>query len=251
MILLIMKIIVDERETALYDKMVADRTSVHILKEVLHIGDVVIQNDNNEDICIIERKTISDLLASIKDGRYEEQSHRLLHASGLQPHNILYLIEGMMTTVQQKDRQIVLSAMTSLNYFKGFSVIRTVNIIETSELIQGMALKIERNLRNSVQPTWSTNSTTLPYASIVKKVKKDNITPENISEIMLSQIPGVSNVTSSAIIKKFGSIRKLIDSLSENPECLSDLSYELNGKNRKINSKSIQNVVEFLMSSNS
>ena len=56
-----MKIIVDERETALYDKMVADRTSVHILKEVLHIGDVVIQNDNNEDICIIERKTISDL----------------------------------------------------------------------------------------------------------------------------------------------------------------------------------------------
>lgn len=52
---------------ALYSKIIADGTFSNILKEVLPIGGIMIRNDNIEDICIIERKTISDLLASIKD----------------------------------------------------------------------------------------------------------------------------------------------------------------------------------------
>lgn len=245
-----MKIIVDEREVALYSEIIASGISVNISKEVLHIGDVVLKDDNDKEICIIERKTIPDLLASIKDGRYEEQSHRLIHASGLQPHNVLYLIEGMMSTIQDKEKKLVFATMTSLNYFKGFSVIRTINLIETSRFIIEMTLKMERNLRNNVQPSWCAKediADVIPYANIVKKVKKDNITPDNISEIMLSQIPGISSVTSSVIIKRFESIKKLIESLSENPECLDDLSYEHNGKNRKINSTSIKNIKEFLM----
>ncbi len=43
--------------------------------ETLPIGDIIICDDKEEKI-IIERKSISDLLASIKDGRYEEQSYR-------------------------------------------------------------------------------------------------------------------------------------------------------------------------------
>ena len=245
-----MKIIVDEREVALYSEIIASGISVNISKEVLHIGDVVLKDDNDKEICIIERKTIPDLLASIKDGRYEEQSHRLIHASGLQPHNVLYLIEGMMSTIQDKEKKLVFATMTSLNYFKGFSVIRTINLIETSRFIIEMTLKMERNLRNNVQPSWCAKEDivdVIPYANIVKKVKKDNITPDNISEIMLSQIPGISSVTSSVIIKKFESIKKLIESLSENTEFLHDLSYEHNGKNRKINSTSIKNIKEFLM----
>jgi threonine dehydrogenase-like Zn-dependent dehydrogenase len=49
---------------------------------------------------IIERKTLADLLASIKDGRYEEQSHRLKYASGFPSHNVLYIIEGMFSTLR-------------------------------------------------------------------------------------------------------------------------------------------------------
>ena len=33
------------------------------------------------------------------------------------------------------------------------------------------------------------------YCSVVKKVKKDNITTENIGEIMLCQIPGISSAS--------------------------------------------------------
>jgi ERCC4-type nuclease len=64
--------------------------SIIVKSETLPIGDIII-SDGNEDKIIIERKSVSDLLASIKDGRYEEQSYRL---NGLTQHNhnIIYLI---------------------------------------------------------------------------------------------------------------------------------------------------------------
>ena len=80
-----MKVIVDEREHDLYDKldilmcMQTRAGCVDLSKEVLPIGDVLIQTNEGKDVLIIERKTFADLLSSIKDGRYEEQSYRLLN----------------------------------------------------------------------------------------------------------------------------------------------------------------------------
>lgn len=39
------------------------------------------------------------------------------------------------------------------------------------------------------------------YVGVVKKVKKDNITSDNIGEIMLCQIPGISSVTALAVME--------------------------------------------------
>jgi ERCC4-type nuclease len=109
-----------------------------VITENLPLGDIIISN-NNEDKIIIERKSISDLLSSIKDGRYEEQSYRL---NGLNHpnHNIYYLIEGDINKQNRfKDNNVdkltLYSAMLSLNYFKGFSVMRTFNIEETAIFI--------------------------------------------------------------------------------------------------------------------
>jgi ERCC4-type nuclease len=54
-----------------------------VVTENLPLGDIIIADEKEEKL-IIERKTINDLLASIKDGRYEEQSYRL---NGLEHHN--------------------------------------------------------------------------------------------------------------------------------------------------------------------
>jgi ERCC4-type nuclease len=73
--------------------------------ENLPLGDIIIADEKEEKL-IIERKTVNDLLASIKDGRYEEQSYRL---NGLEHHNhnIIYLIEGDVNKVNRfKDNQI-------------------------------------------------------------------------------------------------------------------------------------------------
>jgi ERCC4-type nuclease len=276
-----MKIIVDEREVTLYDKMTSllpETTNTSIVKQVLLLGDISIHRDNDSPVCLIERKSLADLLASIKDGRYEEQSHRLIHASGYHPHNIIYIIEGLTSQLRSPaEKKIVFSAITSLNLFKGFSVLRTSSVQETAELILAMTDKISRNMIKNL-PLANTHSTNLSlanvllpanelqvdsptntmipenipvtqqnYVNFVKKVKKDNITPENIGEIILSQIPGISSVTALAIMKTHGTFPRLIDALRENPNCLDNTVADVaGGKQRKISKTCIANIKLYL-----
>ncbi|NBT86539.1 MAG: hypothetical protein EBT45_08645, partial [Alphaproteobacteria bacterium] len=105
-----------------------------IESRVLPLGDALITDETDTIVLLIERKSLTDLLASIKDGRYEEQSHRLIHSSGVQPHHIVYIIEGMMSQLHNPaEKKMVYSAMTSLQVFKGFSVLRTCSVQETAE----------------------------------------------------------------------------------------------------------------------
>ena len=59
----------------------------------LHLGDIIICDEEDNELLMIERKTPADLAASIKDGRYNEQSFRLSNYK-LHNHHIIYLMEG-------------------------------------------------------------------------------------------------------------------------------------------------------------
>jgi ERCC4-type nuclease len=267
-----MKVILDERERDLFQQcksiLDANSTYVQLSKEVLPLGDIYVKTDEEKDVLIIERKTIADLLSSIKDGRYEEQSYRLLHSSGFPPHSILYIIEGSITQLRTlTERKIVYSAITSLNYFKGCSVHRTSSVSETAEFIIWMCEKIEKNLLRSVLPyylhphfsnTIATGEQSLQdndtnskepanYCTVVKKVKKDNVTPQNIGEIILCQIPGVSSVTAIAVMKKFSTFPQLMKALSDETDGLQDVMCETKGKLRKISKACVENIRAFLL----
>jgi hypothetical protein len=279
---------IDTREKELQNK-VCYYTSINpsfkdikIVVENLPLGDAIIYNPlKDEEILIIERKSVNDLLSSIKDGRYEEQSFRL-NGSNLQNHNIIYLIEGDINKANmfkdtKSEKQILYSAIFSLNYYKGFSVLRTLSLDETAlflcncvaKLIKGentnrKAFYSNRNLKipemtsieivdvkvveNDDSGIQTANNQKKEYISVVKKVKKENITVDNIDEIMLCQIPGISNVTALALIKTFGSLAGLIDCIKNDENCLKDISYT-NEKNqtRKITKTSITNLVKFLL----
>ena len=79
---------IDTRETEI-KKFFKDAKYAKV--EKLPLGDVIFQW-NGKDIWVIERKEITDLAHSIKDGRFREQKIRLL--SNYKPSQILYLIEG-------------------------------------------------------------------------------------------------------------------------------------------------------------
>jgi ERCC4-type nuclease len=233
---------------------------------ILPIGDILIVDaENKETKIIIERKSICDLSASIKDGRYEEQSYRL-DGCDHPNHNIIYLIEGDvnktargMNTTQAK--QTVYSAIFSLNYYKGFSVIRTFNTEETAIFICNTASKLikERNGKKAYYSITNANTTVQStslidertdkdYVNVVKKIKKDNITRDNVSEIMLCQIPGISSVTALAIIEKYKSLSNLLTEISKDDNCLKDISYtNTKGQSRKINQKSAEIIKQFLL----
>ena len=86
------------------------------------------------------------------------------------------------------------------------------------------------------------------YVSVIKKVKKENITPDNIGEIMLCQIPGISSVTALTIMDQYKNIPNLIKELETNSDCLKDItSTNPKGQTRKINKTSVANIVKFLL----
>lgn len=243
---------------------------VKLVSETLPLGDIII-NDGTNDCIIIERKTLTDLAASIKDGRYEEQSYRL---NGLphHNHNIIYLIEGDINRFnafkERIDKQTLYSAMFSINYFKGFSVMRSNTIDETAMVICNMVYKLVGGLKAGKNGFYSIKKTDdissndqnnngddvvekqvseKDYCSVIKKVKKDNITPDNIGEIMLCQIPGVSSASALAILSQFKTMSNLIQSIKENDTCLNNIcTIDANGKSRKISKTAIATIIKFL-----
>jgi ERCC4-type nuclease len=279
---------IDTREQELYAKCqhiiatVVKFNNIKLILETLPLGDIII-NDGTNDCVIIERKSLSDLAASIKDGRYEEQSYRL---NGLQHHNhnIIYLIEGDMNRINvfkdRIDKQTLYSAIFSINYFKGFSVMRSVNLEETAMIACNMVCKLVGGLKagkhafySNVQLTTATalatsttattdksieldadtvetpekETTEKDYCSVVKKVKKENITADNIGEIMLCQIPGVSSTSALSILSQFKTLPNLIKAINENESCLNNVcTTDANGKSRKISKTTIATIVKFL-----
>ena len=297
-----MLIKIDTRENALYQQLSYLVSVIPVFKtielkiETLPIGDIIICDGEVEKL-IIERKCTNDLLSSIKDGRYEEQSYRL---NGLSHHNhnIIYLVEGDVNKTNrfkpnnEIEKLTLYSAMFSLNYFKGFSVFRSFNLEESALIICNMAYKIARDSEtkkpyysNTIQTdlaekTYNVNNDTnnntnnsindnegaedsgeegkqnlnnndkqeKDYISVVKKVKKENVTPDNIAEIMLCQIPGISSVTAIAIMKQYNSLAELVAALEGNPDCLKDVSYtNTKGQTRKINKTCASNIVKFML----
>ena len=220
------------------------------------------------------------MAASIKDGRYDEQSYRL---NGLphHNHNIVYLIEGDLAKFnsfkERIDKQTIYSAMFSINYYKGFSLMRSTSMDETAFIVCNMAYKIGKDINKApyfsdISKTLSINTITVnpdlesgpleqetvqqqsqskDYCSVIKKVKKDNITEENIGEIMLCQIPGISSVTALTIMEKYKYLPNLVKCIQDDPECLNGISTtDSNGKSRKISKTTIATIVKYLGNKN-
>ena len=252
-----MKLILDTRERELKnicEKLILNTDvykDIKIETKSLELGDMIIRDNENKDILIYERKTISDLIASIKDGRYNEQSYRL---NGLEHHNhnIIYLIEGVISKTL-KERQMIYSAMFSINYFKGFSLMRSANIDDTAYIIFNNILKIKKE--KDKQPFYynknlenTENKEEKSYSTVIKKKKNANITQDNFGEIVLCQIPSISSKTACIIMKEIKTIKNLIECLNKDPGCLDNIKYETEKKQlRKISKTSIKNIIEFLL----
>ena len=217
---------------------------------------------------IFERKTISDLISSIKDGRYREQSYRLTQLP-INNHNIFYVIEGNLLDYTSKNnetnRKILYSAMFSLSYKKGFSLLHGNGWLDTAEYIirfmnklDGDPLTPQATLVSGVEGVPPSGVEGVPpsgvegvppsqkYSCVIRPTKRSNVTKDNIGEIMLSQIPGVSINSAQCLMEKYKTIKNLIDSLLEDENCLDN--FQINYKNgmRKISKSTIISLKEYL-----
>lgn len=167
--LLQLKIMNDNNNDSGNDK----NNTIKLKVDNLKIGDVAFfetdQNENEigDELLLFERKSLSDLASSIKDGRYAEQSFRL---DGYQPvpnHNIVYLIEGDLSRYRENkfsriNKNTLLSSMFSILYYKGFSVVRTMNVLETCDLVWSWVDKLQREMGRKKSKSGS-DSIKMPY----------------------------------------------------------------------------------------
>ena len=280
-----MLIKVDYREAVLLDKINAflsinKKDHITVTSENLPLGDIIICDSQGNEKLIIERKTLQDLASSIRDGRYKEQSFRLNECS-MHNHNIVYLIEGNIQNYKPflfgkspVDKYALMSSMVSINYYKGFSLYKSNSLDESAEWIIQVAYKLNKEGGNAfymhnenttnadttnadttnADTTNAANTTTNEepdaadkYSAVMKRTKKNNITPENIGEIILNQIPGVSSSVAIIIMEKFKTIKNLIEVLSNDKKALDDFkTVGKEGKSRKISKTSIQNIYSYL-----
>lgn len=259
---------------------------VMLYVENMDLGDAGIY-DNGKELLLFERKSLVDLSSSIRDGRYAEQSLRLKNQE-LANHNVVYIIEGSMEQYKNNPRfksihyKTLMSAMVSLNYFKGFSVVRTWNTLETIDLIMSYVAKILKtkpNLRNgfyskinnekpqtnkinllenesigTIESSGTTDTIKTianddadneNYVSVIKRAKKENITINNILTIMLCQIPGISAISAEAITIKYPTMEKLVEACKEGKSAFDKLRHK--SSNRRLSSHSINNLIKYVL----
>jgi ERCC4-type nuclease len=94
--------------------------------------------------------------------------------------------------------------------------------------------------------TTNHNHHTDHYSQVIKKVKKDNITIDNIGEIILSQIPNVSSQSAISIMNKFKTIKQLIHHLEKDDKCLDDIFIGTD-KPRKLNKNCKSSIYKYLL----
>lgn len=252
-------IIIDTRETdliTLIPSLISQyKYSIQYKVETLLIGDIEIRDERNRIKAIFERKTLSDLASSIVDGRYKEQSLRLKETcTELPDHYKYYIVEGDISKYSSTRRKpsipatTLYGALTSLSFYKGFSVIRTIHLYETGDYIVHFTNKLYRmwlkdktcnDFNDCNEPI---SKPGVEYSSILKKDKHKNITPENINIVFLSQIPYVSYTIAKELVKHYTSLYNLTDSLIERPDCLNTL--RVNG--RRLSKSVIHNIKTYL-----
>jgi ERCC4-type nuclease len=266
-----MYIKVDYREKSLHELITKNKTAntnlyekINIVTENLSIGDIIITDDEGKEVAIIERKTLNDLASSICDGRYSEQSYRLSNCE-LPNHQIYYLIEGDLSkytgnrfSKKPITAKTLMSALTSISFYKGFSLYKSANIQESALWILQMTEKIRKTNDKPYSISIPTSTCTCTctstidksddYTKVSKRVKKDNITQTNIGAIMLSQIPGVSYVSATAIMAEYKTIKNLIENIERNHLALNHITTD---GNRKITKKCISNIISYLVPDNS
>ena len=204
-----MNIIIDNRENDLIKLL--NKNKYNFTTSNLDVGDIQYKNDD-KIIYIIERKTVNDLGASIKDGRYKEQKVRLLSNHN---NNIFYIIEGNINYCETLSTKAILGSIINMIFRDNIKIIYSKDIKQTLDIIIQIKNKYETNKFNNNQTNIKND-----YISCIKINKKENLDKRTCNIIQLATIPGVSKNISTIILEKYDNLNHLISELNQHGELL-------------------------------
>lgn len=244
-----MRVYIDNRERSLLE--ILPSLEVPHSSKPLDIGDIDILGPKGQRF-LLERKTLPDLAASLRDGRFKSQKDRLLGVLQREPATaIAYVVEGILPENDHQKisgRVTVGTIRTLLNTIQlryRIPVITTRNVRGTAILVRS----IYRQLVNKPEfaPVGSGgNEGCAGHADVMPQIKK-NTKDDNGSvwTSMLTAIRGISQTTSSRIVSHFENIHPegLIHYVRENDytEFRNELD-RIRHNNRRIPKKSCERI---------
>ncbi|MEM5882993.1 MAG: ERCC4 domain-containing protein [Candidatus Aenigmatarchaeota archaeon] len=179
-------IVCDYREKEVIEELKKLGALVNV--QSLGIGDFIL----SEKVCV-EKKTHSDFISSIIDGRIFEQAS-LLRKNFEKP---IIVIEGYSN--REINDNALKAALACLLIDFGISLVNTKNSFDTAKLIYWIAKKEQSETKSEV-------------AIKVGKKPKDI---RKIQEFIVCSLPGVSTKTAVKLLKNFGSVEKVFSASEE------------------------------------
>ena len=182
-----LRIVVDVREKKSGIPDFLKKTGINLEIKTLPVGDYIVAPET-----VVERKTVSDLVSSIFDGRLFDQCNRLKEHYQFP----ILLIEGDVDEIEELTENpfIFYGAISSVAIDFKIPVIPTPNASHTSKLLISMC---SRN-----------DSSKGPF---IKKIRKSNdLQKQQLS--MLCSLPGVGEKTAIRMLEKFGTPLKVLSS---------------------------------------
>lgn len=179
--------------------------SLHKIENVvttspMDVGDICIKR-GDDILCIMERKTGDDLIASITDGRYEEQKARMYDIKTRSGVMCIYVIEKLTPLkIDEPMRKATWTSIATTCAHHGMNVIITQNPHETAEFVVAMYKSL---LQNNVD---------IPTVKVVDAMlKKKKVTPDDYFLHSLSLIKGVSVDVAESITALYKTFTALIN----------------------------------------
>jgi|UniRef100_A0A6C0BEZ5 ERCC4-type nuclease len=221
-----------------------DIFTVPAVYENLEYGDFVFEINDQVHV-VIERKTLPDLAASIKDGRYTNQKKSLLDK--YDPSKIYYIIEGTVNYCEQGinisgiSYSALLSAIINTSVRDKIHVFVTKNTLETCGLIEMLYNRMSKDPQK-----YSCNCTVLSKDDVIRKEKVTS--PKDCLIAQLCQVPGVSNKTAQTIASSYNNIAEFVQEIVlKRDETFTNMKIESSsGKLRAISSSAVKNILEYM-----
>ena len=206
----IINVILDNRETNLTNLLKTKFPEVFNIVQIeqLSVGDIIIKSSNVNNgqetkiHYVFERKTMKDLRASIRDGRWKEQKERL--TTWFPKEAIVYIIEDFegfnkiesdsWTNVNEAAQ---ISSILNTMFRDGIKIVYTNSLDDTARFINEFVTRCPNYINDQTMKY----TDTIPTLEGLKSgaTKKSKITKDNIFQLQLCQIPGVSSKISEAL----------------------------------------------------
>ena len=193
-----LRIIIDERERKSGIPKLLQKIGINVEVKRLPIGDYIVSHET-----VVERKSISDFISSIFDGRLFDQCNRLKEHFQFP----IILFEGNVDEIETitENPLVFYGALSTIAVEFKIPIIPTPNASHTAKLLVALSSR-----KDSIK------------GPLLKKIRKSNdIQKQQLS--VLCSLPGVGEKTAIRLLEKFGSPLKVLSASTKDLSKISGL----------------------------